>query len=150
MGANICEHCIELVDQADECVQTFLRRPDQDVPMVKLDTLRTLVRFAYRVRVSGYRCGWESEVLREIMTNYVFSHYNIIGGHFRDVAFKAESWFPVEYPSGIHDLEYSLGNYSKVVIYPGFNDEIMQNYTRCLDDRLIRKLYGETNQEDEK
>ena len=146
-NSNICEHCIELVDQADECVQTFLHYPGQDVPMVKLDLLRTIVRFAYRVRSSGYKCSWGSQVLREILTTYIYSHYNTFGGHTRDVAFKVESWFPVDYPTGIRNLEYSLGNYARVVFCPGLPDDMMRNYIRCLHANLIQELYGETDQE---
>lgn len=150
MKFDICEHCIELVDLVDECVQEYLRYPGREVPMVKLDMLRTLVRFSYRVQSSGYKCDLQSEVLREIYTTYVYNHYNNIGGHFRDLAFKFESWFPIEYPSRITDLEKFLGDLALVVPCPGIPKDMMMNYIMCLDNKLIMKLYGETDQEDEK
>lgn len=147
---DICAHCVGLVDQVDAYVQEYLGGATVDVPATKLDLLRVLVRFAYRVRSGGYRHDWQSALLQENLATYTDGHYNLIGSYRRDKAFKSEAWFPVEYPNDVRSLEAQLESHTRAVPCSELPDAIMQDYTRYMNPQLIRKLYGKNDQEDNK
>lgn len=145
-----CEDCGKLVDDVEECVWEYLDHPGEEVSMVRLDLLYTLVRFAYRVRAGRCTHGWASDILNELLTAYKQNVYGTYTSHVRRMAYNCEKWFPVEYPWHVHMLERVLKNEAPMVIYPGLPEDEIMSYMQCLNLELIKELYGETDQEDEK